>query len=123
AVKNRVRTAGIVANPARELLADGASAASLSVQTSLGTVMKIKSIETFATEFVGFVRVTADSGHQGWGQVANYHSDITALVLHRQVAPWSLGQDALDIEGLVAAIPEREHKFPGSYLFRAIAGL
>ena len=88
-----------------------------------GAVMKIKSIETFATEFVGFVRVTADSGHQGWGQVANYNSDISALVLHRQVAPWALGQDALDIESLVAAIPEREHKFPGSYLFRAIAGL
>lgn len=85
--------------------------------------MKIKSIETFTTEFQGFVRVTADSGHQGWGQVANYHSDISALVLHRQVAPWSLGRDALDIERLVTEIPEREHKFPGSYLFRAIAGL
>ena len=85
--------------------------------------MKIKSLETFATEFVGFVRVTTDSGHQGWGQVANYNSDISALVLHRQVAPWALGHDALDIEGLVSAIPEREHKFPGSYLFRAIAGL
>src|SRR5215475_13024612 len=85
--------------------------------------MKIKSIETFATEFQGFVRVTADGGQQGWGQVANYNSDISALVLHRQVAPWSLGRDALDIESLVSSIPEREHKFPGSYLFRAIAGL
>jgi L-alanine-DL-glutamate epimerase-like enolase superfamily enzyme len=85
--------------------------------------MKIKSIETFSTEFVGFVRVTTDTGHQGWGQVANYHSDISALILHRQVAPWALGQDALDIESLVTAIPEREHKFPGSHLARAIGGL
>jgi L-alanine-DL-glutamate epimerase-like enolase superfamily enzyme len=85
--------------------------------------MKIRTIETFATEFQGFVRVTTDSGRQGWGQVANYHADISALVLHRQVAPWSLGRDALDIETLVTEIPEREHKFPGSYLFRAIAGL
>ena len=82
------------------------------MQPSRGIAMKIKSIETFATEFVGFVRVTADSGYQGWGQVANYNSDISALVLHRQVAPWSLGQDALDIESLVSTIPEREHKFP-----------
>ena len=85
--------------------------------------MKIRSIETFATEFVGFVRVTTDSGAEGWGQVATYHSDITALILHRQVAPWALGRDALDIEALVTAIPEREHKFPGSHLYRAIGGL
>jgi L-alanine-DL-glutamate epimerase-like enolase superfamily enzyme len=85
--------------------------------------MQIKSIETFSTEFVGFVRVTADTGDQGWGQVASYHSDISALILHRQVAPWALGQDALDIEALVTTIPEREHKFPGSHLARAIGGL
>ena len=85
--------------------------------------MRIKSIETFATAFVGFVCVTDDAGHEGWGQVANYHADISALVLHRQVAPWALGEDALDIETLVTTIPEREHKFPGSYLYRALAGL
>src|ERR1041384_294539 len=93
------------------------------MQPSRASAMKIKSLETFATEFVGFVRVTTDSGHQGWGQVANYNSDISALVLHRQVAPWAFGHDAFDTEGLVSAIPEREHKFPGSYLFRAIGGL
>src|SRR5262249_1730404 len=90
---------------------------------ALDRAMKIKSVETFATEFVGFVRVTTDSGAQGWGQVANYHADISALVLHRQVAPWALGQDALDLEALVASIPQREPKFPGSYLYRALAGL
>ena len=60
---------------------------------------------------------------EGWGQVAPYNADITARVLHRQIAPHALGHDADDIEGLVALIPEREHKFPGSYLFRALAGL
>lgn len=85
--------------------------------------MKIASIETFCTQYVGFVRVTTDDGAQGWGQVAPYHADITSLVLHRQVAPWSLGRDALDIDTLVDLIPEREHKFPGSYLCRAIGGL
>lgn len=56
--------------------------------------MSIKSIETFANEFVAFVRVTAEDGSQGWGQVAPYNADITAQVLHRQVAPWALGADA-----------------------------
>ena len=85
--------------------------------------MKILAIETFCTEFVGFVRVTAENGAQGWGQVAPYNADITSQVLHRQVAPWALGRDALDIAGLVDLIPLREHKFPGSYLCRAIGGL
>lgn len=85
--------------------------------------MKIKRIETFCNQFIAFVRVTADNGAQGWGQVAPYNADITAQVLHRQIVPWSLGRDALDIDALVDAIPEREHKFPGSYLYRAIGGL
>ncbi len=85
--------------------------------------MKIKSIETFCTEFVGFVRVIAENGAQGWGQVSTYNSDITCAILHRQVAPWSLGRDAMDVDSLVDTIVEREHKFPGSYLRRAIGGL
>ena len=85
--------------------------------------MRILSLETFCTEFVGFVRVTAEGGQQGWGQVAPYNADITAQVFHRQVAPWALGADALDIAGIVDAVPRREHKFPGSYLRRALGGL
>ncbi len=85
--------------------------------------MKIQRIETFCTAYVGFVRVTADDGAQGWGQVSTYHADISALVLHRQVAPWVLGQDALDIDALVDRVCEMEHKFPGSHLYRAIGGI
>jgi L-alanine-DL-glutamate epimerase-like enolase superfamily enzyme len=69
------------------------------------------------------VKATTDTGHEGWGQVANYHSDITCQIFHRQVARYALGQDALDIEALVTLIPEREHKFPGSHLMRALTGL
>ncbi len=83
----------------------------------------IVSIETFSTQFVAIVRVTAADGATGWGQTAPYHADITAQILHRQIAPHALGHDADDIEGLVALIPEREHKFPGSYLYRALGGL
>ena len=85
--------------------------------------MKIAHIETFTNEFVCFVKVTTDTGDIGWGQVAPYYADITAQIVHRQVAPYALGQSALDIEYLVDLIPEKEHKFPGSYLKRAIGGL
>ncbi len=85
--------------------------------------MRIRSIETFSNEFVGMVRVSTGDGAEGWGQVSPYNADITALVLHRQIAPHALGRDALDIDALVDAIPEKEHKFPGSYLRRALAGL
>ena len=88
-----------------------------------GCAMKIQRIETFCTRFVGFVRVTSDDGAQGWGQVSTYHADISALILHRQVAPWALGQDALDIDALVDRVCECEHKFPGSHLYRAIGGV
>jgi L-alanine-DL-glutamate epimerase-like enolase superfamily enzyme len=85
--------------------------------------MKIKSLETFCNQAVGFVRVTTDDGRQGWGQVSTYNADITCQIFHRQVARYALGADALDIETLVTTIPEREHKFPGSYLMRALTGL
>ena len=85
--------------------------------------VKIASLETFANQFVCFVRLTTDSGAVGWGQTSTYNADITAAVFHRQVAPWTLGADALDIEALITRVEEREHKFPGSYRCRALAGL
>ncbi len=84
--------------------------------------MKINRIESFANEFVGFVRVTTEDSTQGWGQVSTYHSDITVAVLHRQVAPHVLGRDTTDLDDLLDLVTEREHKFPGSYLRRAMAG-
>ena len=85
--------------------------------------MKISSLETFSNEFVCFVRLTTDTGAVGWGQTSTYNADITAAIFHRQVAPWALGADAFAIDTLVERIEEREHKFPGSYRCRAIAGL
>lgn len=85
--------------------------------------MRITTIETFSTPDVGLLRVGTDTGAAGWGQVAPYNADITALIVHRQIAPHVLGQSALDPERLVDLIADREHKFPGSYLCRALAGL
>lgn len=86
-------------------------------------MIKLKRIESFCTPDVGFVRVTAMDGAQGWGQVSTYHSDITTQVLHRQVAPHVLGRDTTDLDELLDLVTEREHKFPGSYLRRAMGGL
>lgn len=85
--------------------------------------MKIACLETFCNEFVGFVRVTTEAGAVGWGQMSTYNADITATIFHRQVAPHALGRQALDIDDLVDRIAEKEHKYPGSYLWRAVAGL
>ncbi|MEY3935600.1 MAG: hypothetical protein RI901_1030, partial [Actinomycetota bacterium] len=65
------------------------------------TFGKIDSIETYTDQFVAFVKVTTDEGLEGWGQTSTYNADITAQVLHRQVAPWVLGQSADDIGFLI----------------------
>ena len=85
--------------------------------------MKIKKLETFCNRFVGFVRVTTEDGTQGWGQVSTYNADITSQVLHRQIALHAFGRDALEIAPWINMILEKEHKFPGSYLCRALCGL
>lgn len=85
--------------------------------------MKLVRLETFTTRDVGFVRATSDAGAQGWGQVSTYHADVTCTIFHRQIAPHALGCDALDFADTLALIGEREHKFPGSYLRRAMTGL
>jgi L-alanine-DL-glutamate epimerase-like enolase superfamily enzyme len=85
--------------------------------------MRITSIETFSTRDLGLVRVRTEDGAEGWGQVSPYNADITAQIVHRQIAPHALGQSALDTEGLVDLIADREHKFPGSYVYRALCGL
>jgi len=85
--------------------------------------MKIATLETYANEFVCFVKVTTDSGAIGWGQTSTYNADITATVFHRQVVPWVLGREADDIQALIDRVEEKEHKFPGSYRCRALAGL
>ena len=87
------------------------------------TGLRISQIETFCTPLVGFVRVTAEDGSTGWGQVSPYNSDLTCEILHRQVAPWALGRSMNALEDVIAEIPMREHKFPGTYLRRAMAGL
>jgi L-alanine-DL-glutamate epimerase-like enolase superfamily enzyme len=94
--------------------------------------MKITSIESFtAGQRLGLVRVRTDNGREGWGQMAPTNADITAMVLHRQVAPVVLGMEinapavdpASDLAAVSAAVMAATYKFPGTYVCRALAGV
>jgi L-alanine-DL-glutamate epimerase-like enolase superfamily enzyme len=69
------------------------------------------------------VRVTTDTGAEGWGQVPTCNADIACNLLHRKVAPHALGADALDFADLIDLIGERACKFPCACLRRATLGL
>lgn len=84
--------------------------------------MKITRLESFGNAFVAFTRVTTETGATGWGQMSTYNADITTEVFHRQIAPHALGTEVEAMEDTLALIGEREHKFPGSYLRRAMTG-
>ena len=85
--------------------------------------MKINSIETFSTQTVSIVRVRTDAGDEGYGQIAPFNADLSALVLHRQIAPHALGADATDLEGLSMRCIDENLKFPWSYVCRALGGV
>jgi len=62
--------------------------------------LKITGIETWSRPDVAVVRVTADNGMEGWGQISTYDADISATVLHRKIASLVLGSDPADIDDL-----------------------
>ena len=84
---------------------------------------KIITAETFTKDSVSFVRLEAEDGSEGWGQMAPFNADISALVFHRQVAPHVLGLEPNDFGDLSQVILEKEYKFPGTYVCRALSGL
>ncbi|MEM1012007.1 MAG: mandelate racemase/muconate lactonizing enzyme family protein [Planctomycetota bacterium] len=85
----------------------------------------VERVESFVSpdHQLGLVRLTLSDGSFGWGQLAPYNADITASVLHRQVAWFFLGhtldasEDRLDVALLA------NHKYPWSYVCRALAGV
>jgi L-alanine-DL-glutamate epimerase-like enolase superfamily enzyme len=80
-------------------------------------------VETFVREPVGVVRVTADDGTTGTGQVAPFHAAVAALVVHDQLARHVLGVEPDDVDAVVTRCRDAEQKFVGSHLSRALAGL
>ena len=86
--------------------------------------MNIQQIETFTVgQHLGIVRVRAADGSEGIGQLSPFNADISATVLHRQVAPVTLGHAVEDLDNLVDKVIEETYKFPGSYVCRALTGL
>ena len=58
---------------------------------------------------------------RGLGQLSTFEPDISAIVLHRQVAPHVLGSDPALIDALVDRVIDANMKFPWSYVCRALA--
>lgn len=89
--------------------------------------MRIIKLESFTKPYISVVRLTMEDGSIGWGQMSTYHADITAQIFHRQLVPHVLGARlesiTEDLDDLGRLVLEKEHKFPGSYLLRALAGL
>jgi len=85
--------------------------------------LKIKSIETFTRGNVSIVRLRTDDGAEGCGQISTYDADISAMVMHRKIAPHALGKDPADIDAIVDRCIETNYKYPWSFVCRALAGL
>lgn len=85
--------------------------------------MRITSIETFTREPVTLVRVRTEDGHEGIGQTAPSQAEVSALIVHRQVARHALGMDATDAGAVVERCVAEAYKYEGPHLCRALAGL
>ena len=85
--------------------------------------LTVKSVETFQRESLALVRITASDGKVGWGQIAPYEADISAMVLHRLIARRVVGKDIADIDAINDDIIDAQLKFPWSFLCRALAGV
>jgi len=83
----------------------------------------ITRIESWTQGHYGFVRLTTNDGHQGWGQLSSYEPDLTATVLHRKVVPHALGSDPARIDDLNDRVMDANMKFPWSYVCRALSGV
>ena len=84
---------------------------------------KIAKLESWTQGGFGIVRVTTEDGQEGYGQFAPFEADITATVLHRQLARQVLGSDPARIDALVDRVIDANMKFPWSYVCRALAGV
>ena len=83
----------------------------------------IQKIETFSQGAFAIVRVTTADGQEGYGQIATYETEISVMTLHRKIAPLVLGKDPADIDAIVDSCIDGNHKFPWSFICRAIGGV
>jgi L-alanine-DL-glutamate epimerase-like enolase superfamily enzyme len=85
--------------------------------------LTIAKVESWTHGPYGIVRITTNDGREGYGQLSSFEPDITASVLHRQVAPHVLGSDPAQIDALVDRVIDANMKFPWTYVCRALAGV
>ena len=85
--------------------------------------LTVTSIETFHRDALALVRITASDGRTGWGQIAPYEADISAMVLHRLIARLVVGRDISEIDAINDEVIDQQLKFPWSFLCRALAGV
>jgi L-alanine-DL-glutamate epimerase-like enolase superfamily enzyme len=85
--------------------------------------LTIAKVESWTQGQYGIVRVTTNDGREGYGQLSSFQPDITATVLHRQVARQVLGRDPAQIDAIVDRVIDANMKFPWSYVCRALAGV
>jgi L-alanine-DL-glutamate epimerase-like enolase superfamily enzyme len=85
--------------------------------------VKIVRIETHLGPQSAVVRIYTDDGVEGIGQTSTYGADITVHTLHKMVAPFFLGQNPWDVERLVERCLNKLHKFPGTFVHRALCGI
>jgi L-alanine-DL-glutamate epimerase-like enolase superfamily enzyme len=83
----------------------------------------IQKIETFSQGAFAIVRVTTADGQEGYGQIATYETEISVMTLHRKIAPLVLGKDPADIDAIVDHCIDANHKFPWSFICRALGGV
>jgi len=83
----------------------------------------IQKIETFNQGMLAIVRVTTADGQEGYGQIATYETEISVMTLHRKIAPLVLGRDPADIDAIVDHCIDANHKFPWSFICRAVGGV
>jgi len=83
----------------------------------------IQKIETFNQGMFAIVRVTTADGLEGYGQIATYENEISVMTLHRKIAPLVLGKDPADIDAIVDHCIDSNHKFPWSFICRALGGV
>ena len=90
---------------------------------SMARGLKIKGIETFTRGNVSIVRLFTDDGLEGYGQISTYDADISAMIMHRKIAPHALGKDPAEIDAIVDRCIEANYKYPWSFVCRALTGL
>jgi len=84
---------------------------------------RIDRIESFHNDLFTLVRVTTEDGREGFGQIASHDNAASVEVLHGRVAPLVLEQDAADIDAIVDRCIDGNHKFPWSFVCRALGGV